>query len=135
MNRDEALQLLKDKGYKYTDKRALILDFFSKEDRYRTAKDLLAYMEPHFEGISFDTIYRNLHLFDQLGILESTELDGEKNYQLRCVNHHHHHFICSACGITKEIHACPMHDIDNELTNFLIKDHKFEVYGLCPTCQ
>lgn len=135
MKIDEALSILKDAGYKYTDKRAVIINYFANEDRYRTAKDLLAHMEPDFEGISFDTIYRNLHLFDKLGILESTELDGEKHYQMRCVHHHHHHFICKICGITKEIDRCPMDNLQDELKQFIIEDHKFEVYGHCPDCQ
>ncbi|MCZ0703277.1 Fur family transcriptional regulator [Natronobacillus azotifigens] len=134
MNVSEALAILKDAGYKYTDKREVILNYFANEDRYRTAKDLLTHMEPSFEGISFDTIYRNLHLFDQLGILESTELAGEKHYQMRCMHHHHHHFICKVCGVTKEIQSCPMEDLSDELKHFMIDDHKFEIYGRCPAC-
>lgn len=135
MKVEEALAILKEAGYKYTDKRAVILSFFAHEDRYQTAKDLLSHMEPNFEGISFDTIYRNLHLFDQLGILESTELSGEKHYQMRCANHHHHHFICKMCGVTKELHCCPMDDLSDELKHFTVDDHKFEIYGHCPDCQ
>ncbi len=135
MNLNEALNQLKAAGYKYTNKRAMILEFFANEGRYRTAKELLSYMEPHYDGISFDTIYRNLHLFNELGILESTELDGEKHYQIRCANHHHHHFICRNCGATKRIQVCPMDFIDDDLSGYMIEGHKFEVYGLCPACQ
>lgn len=135
MNVQEALNLLKDKGYKYTGKRKDIIDYFSKEDRYRTAKDLLGHMEPNYDGISFDTIYRNLHLFSEVGILEATELNGEKHFRMKCDHHHHHHFICKECGVTKEIHRCPMDDIIGELKNFAIDDHKFEIYGRCPACQ
>lgn len=135
MNIEEALTILKDAGYKYTDKREYILTYFTKEDRYRTARDLLDYMEKHFEGISFDTIYRNLNLFDELGILETTELDGERHYQISCTNHHHHHFICKVCGVTQEIEYCPMDRLPKELDNFVIEDHKFEIYGLCPVCH
>ena len=135
MNIEKALDILKEAGYKYTDKRESILTFFEQEDRYRTAKDLLDYMEEKYEGISFDTIYRNLNLFDELSILESTELDGEKLYQISCADHHHHHFICRTCGVTKEIDLCPMDDVIKKLKNFIVEDHKFEIYGLCPVCH
>ncbi|KAB8131771.1 transcriptional repressor [Gracilibacillus oryzae] len=135
MNVQEALNLLKQKGYKYTEKREHMIGYFVKENRYRTAKDLQENMEPNYTGISFDTIYRNLHLFDQLGILESTELNGEKHFRLKCDHHHHHHFICKSCGVTKEIHHCPMEQISQELNQFMIEDHKFEIYGFCPSCQ
>ncbi|WP_053218732.1 Fur family transcriptional regulator [Virgibacillus senegalensis] len=135
MNMEEALNLLKEKGYKYTKKRKDILSYFDQEDGYRSAKDLLNFMEPAYPGISFDTIYRNLHLFDELAILESTELEGEKHFRISCVGHHHHHFICKKCGITKEINTCPMDNIKGELGGFQIEDHKFEIYGCCPACQ
>ncbi|MDC3417897.1 Fur family transcriptional regulator [Aquibacillus salsiterrae] len=135
MNVDEALTILKEHGYKYTGKREDILSFFATEDRYRTAKDLLQYMEPNYSGISFDTIYRNLHLFREVGILESTDLNGEKHFRMKCAHHHHHHFICKDCGLTKEIETCPMETVKTELQSFAIEDHKFEIYGLCPACQ
>ncbi|MBM7570996.1 Fur family transcriptional regulator [Aquibacillus albus] len=135
MNVQEALTLLKNKGYKHTGKREDIISFFSSENRYRTAKDLLNYMEPNYQGISFDTIYRNLHLFHEVGILETTELNGEKHFRMKCDHQHHHHFICKDCGITKEIHKCPMDEIEEELKSFAIDSHKFEIYGLCPACQ
>ncbi|GAB2544374.1 Fur family transcriptional regulator [Gracilibacillus alcaliphilus] len=135
MNTQEALAVLKQKGYKYTDKRKHMIKFFAEEDRYRTAKDLLENMEPSYKGISFDTIYRNLHLFAELGILETTELDGEKHFRLNCGHEHHHHFICKKCGVTKEIHHCPMEEISKELQRYTIADHKFEIYGYCPACQ
>lgn len=135
MNTKAALETLKEQGYKYTDKRKNILYFFERENRYCTAKDLYDYMEPRYKGISFDTIYRNLHLFHELEILESTQLKGEKHFRLKCDHEHHHHFICKSCGITKEVHHCPMDQISQELHPFQIEDHKFEIYGFCPTCQ
>jgi len=135
MNMDKAIELLKEKGYKLTDKRRDMLAFFLQSDGYRTAKELNEYMEKRYAGVSFDTVYRNLHLFTEMGILEATELEGEKHFQIACSMHHHHHFICKTCGKTKEIDLCPMEDLGKRLGGFLIQDHKFEVYGICPACQ
>lgn len=135
MNKREAIRLLKKKGYKTTKRRVDILDFFEGEDRYRTAKDLNDFMERKYPGISFDTVYRNLHLYDDIGVLETTELNGEKQFRMRCTTNHHHHFICNSCGKTTGIEVCPMDEAKNHLTDYSIEDHKFEIYGLCPLCN
>ncbi|MDY0405202.1 Fur family transcriptional regulator [Virgibacillus sp. 179-BFC.A HS] len=135
MNIEEAIETLKDKGYKTTGRRKDILSFFAEADGYRTARDLIQYMEQRHDGISFDTIYRNLHLFVEMGILETTELDGEKHFQIACAQHHHHHFICKCCGKTKEVDICPMKNVDSMLPGCIIENHKFEIYGICPQCK
>ncbi|WP_404454066.1 transcriptional repressor [Virgibacillus necropolis] len=135
MKLKDAITKLKEDGYKSTAKREDILTFFTEADGYRTAKDLIQYLEPTYEGISFDTVYRNLHLFNEVGILETTELNGEKHFRISCTHHHHHHFICKDCGKTKEIDVCPMNEVENTLANYAIEGHKFEIYGLCPACK
>ncbi|MEQ6378089.1 Fur family transcriptional regulator [Bacillaceae bacterium S4-13-58] len=135
MNLNEALDLLKNRGYKYTGKREDFLRYLTTENSYRTAKDLLEFMQKTDQNVSVDTVYRNLHLFTELGIVETTEMDGEKYFRVTCdSNQHHHHFICKSCGKTKEIHLCPMDRINKELNGFEIEDHKFEIYGKCPAC-
>lgn len=134
MNLQDAIIILKEKGYKTTGKRKDILEFFASEDGYRSAKDLIAHLESKYGAISFDTIYRNLHLYHDLGILEKTDLNEEKHFRLSCTHHHHHHFICKDCGKTKEIDICPMDKVSSTLDNYEIDDHKFEIYGRCPAC-
>ena len=131
----EAIDLLKENGYKATGRRKDILIYFDEADGYRTAKDLINHLEESYDGISFDTIYRNLHLYHEVGILESTELNGEKLFRMNCTTHHHHHFICNECGKTKEIHVCPMNELMGALRNYEIEGHKFEIYGRCPGCK
>ena len=72
---------------------------------------------------------------DMLGIIESTELDGEMKFRIACTNHHHHHFICENCGETKVIDFCPIEKIKSQLPNVNIHTHKLEVYGICEECQ
>lgn len=136
MDLQEALQLLKKKGYKYTDKREYMLQLFSREKRYLSAKDVLEHMQQKYSGLSFDTIYRNLSLFSDLKILEFTELDGERKFRFSCAtDDHHHHLICLDCGKTKHIHLCPMENWNVTTDGFHIVGHKFEVYGYCDLCH
>ncbi|MDE5413931.1 Fur family transcriptional regulator [Alkalihalobacterium chitinilyticum] len=135
MNVTQAMELLKEKGYKYTKKREEMLRLFADEKRYLSAKDVLEKMYKDYPGLSFDTIYRNLATFAQLEILEVTELEGEKKFRFSCsTTQHHHHLICLECGKTKAVHNCPMENINIAFPDFEVTGHKFEIYGYCKSC-
>jgi Fur family zinc uptake transcriptional regulator len=133
---NEALDLLKEKGYKYTEKRKDLISLFAREKRYLSAKDVQEALKEQYPGLSFDTIYRNLTTFVEIGLLEETEWEGEKKFRFTCShNEHHHHLICLSCGGTKSIHKCPMEVLNSELNGFDVTGHKFEVYGYCNECR
>jgi Fur family transcriptional regulator, zinc uptake regulator len=135
MTVEQALQLLKEKGYKYTGKREEMIRIFDKEKRYLSAREILLYMQKEYPALSLDTVYRNLTLFDDLEILETTELGGERRYRFQCsTGDHHHHLICLSCGKTKHIHACPVETLLGDGEEFTITGHKFEIYGYCGAC-
>ncbi|AQP52943.1 transcriptional repressor [Vagococcus penaei] len=135
---DLAMQLMKDQGFKYTKRRVDILTFLAEEDRYVGALEVFEWMNQQYQGMSYDTVYRNLRDFSQLGILEETELNGEKKYRFHCDTcahqHHHHHFICTECGATRELNLCPMDFFKEQLPGCIIESHRFEILGKCDKC-
>ena len=135
MNTTKAWEILKENGYKKTDKREILIDMFGETSKYLSARDLLQVLKPKYPGMSFDTIYRNLSTFVELGILEETEMNGERKFRMQCESdHHHHHFICTDCGEVRELSICPMEMVGEKLPGYSIEHHKFEIYGNCPNC-
>ncbi|KAF1295815.1 transcriptional repressor [Enterococcus sp. JM4C] len=134
----QSLDCLKDNGLKYTKKREALLTYLIKRNRYVSAKEVHHYMQESFPGLSYDTIYRNLHDFSELDLLEETDLNGEMKFRFHCCQGnvgHHHHFICTVCGKTKEIHMCPMNFFEEQLSGCTIEGHRFEILGRCEECQ
>ncbi|MDH6365111.1 Fur family zinc uptake transcriptional regulator [Enterococcus sp. PF1-24] len=136
---EESLLKLKEQGMKYTKKREALITFFARCNRYISAREVHEYMSDIFPGISYDTIYRNLHDFSDFEILEETELNGEMKFRIhcRCQGHigHHHHFICTVCGKTREIYMCPMDYFKEQLVGCEIEGHRFEILGRCEECS
>lgn len=82
MNVEKALQLLKEKGYKYTGKREDMLQLFAESDKYLTAKDVFEGLKDRYPGLSFDTIYRNLSLFADLEFLKQQSCQAKNIFGL-----------------------------------------------------
>ncbi|HEY9570349.1 Fur family transcriptional regulator [Lysinibacillus sp. BF-4] len=136
MNSVKAWEILKNNGYKRTDKRERLLEMFDATEKYLTARQLLDVLIAEYPGMSYDTIYRNLSTFVELGILDETELSGERHFRMQCdAAEHHHHFICMDCGNVKALEICPMDMLGPNLQDYQVENHKFEIYGKCPQCH
>lgn len=136
MKETEQLTRLQSSSLKVTPKRIEMFAFLAAEERYVSAKDVLDYMRSKHPTMSFDTVYRNLKSFAEEGLLEATELNGEKAFRVTCgSNHHHHHLICRGCGKTKLLELCPMRYVETLDPEFEVVDHKFEIYGYCKQCK
>ncbi|MDQ0879211.1 Fur family transcriptional regulator [Peribacillus sp. V2I11] len=136
MNLELYLDHIKDNGYRCTPQRSNILSYFiGQKNRFVTAKSVTDHLRNTMGYVSFDTVYRNLYLFKDIGIMDLTSQGGENLFHLKNeINTHEHKFICTECGNTTELNLCPMEIMDTSLNDYLIYDHKFEVYGFCPSC-
>ncbi|MFB5662505.1 Fur family transcriptional regulator [Alteribacillus sp. HJP-4] len=128
---------LKQQGYNCTPQRLEMLTFFVKQrNRFVTARSILEYLREKMGNVSVDTVYRNLHLFKEIGFIDASSYCGKSVFHLKNTLHRHEHrFICTECGGTTKLAFCPMENIDATLHGYVIYDHKFEIYGRCPTCS
>ena len=127
-------ELLKEANFKVTKKRLRMIELFMQDERYLSAKEIQTMMSNEYPGISYDTIYRNLHTLNDINVLEKTSFGGEMQYKISCTDHQHHHFICERCGEIQVISYCPVAKWEEELSGVKINSHKIELYGLCENC-
>ncbi|HYE81521.1 MAG TPA: Fur family transcriptional regulator [Clostridia bacterium] len=130
--------VLKEKGYKLTEQRRLIIEAFNESPGHYTAQEIFDKVREKLKGINFSTIYRNLELLSALEIINKLYIEsGISHYEL-CGLEHHHHIICKKCGETREIDICPYINLGEEqleAIGFKATDHKFEIYGYCSKCS
>ncbi|WP_366921976.1 transcriptional repressor [Metallumcola ferriviriculae] len=128
---------LQSRGYKMTKQRRAILDVVSSDTHTAlTARGIHQRAKDICPGTNFSTIYRNLELLADLGILSVIPMEGGRAYVLVKDYNHGHHLICKGCGATQLIDRCPLDQMQLETwAGFLPTEHRFEVFGYCRRCQ
>ena len=94
-----ALETLRDRGCKMTSQRRSMIDLFSHADEHLTAPEVFARLSEGGEAnLSRATVYNNLDLFAQEGLLSRIvcERSGQTYYER--TKEPHHHAVCSECG-------------------------------------
>ena len=127
---------LKDKGYKLTPQRRMVIDILHQSHDHVTAEDIYRYMESRVSGVNKSTVYRTLELLEELGVVVRSELGGRFIYH-HAEEGHHHHLVCRRCG---SIIDCD-EDMLSPLKETLLEKQDFEadlkhlvVVGLCSKC-
>lgn len=133
--------VLKDKGMKYTEQRAIILQILLNLDDHLNAEEVHAIIKEKYpnQNIGIATIYRTLNFLEEVELISSISFgkDGKK-YESNNKNQHHDHIICTSCGKIVEFldDEIEKRQEDVALKNgFKITDHTMQIYGICDVCQ
>lgn len=111
-------QVLKDNGYKITDSRIIMLEFFLNNGKHYKPEDIYDLMKDQKLGLA--TIYRNLEIFRKLGIIRTIAFDNKQYYELDMFSNKklHVHFYCKSCKTIIE-------SKDSEIVQSLLKQKDF----------
>jgi len=133
--------LLKNKGMKYTEQRAIILQILLNLDKHLNAEEVHELVKENYpeQNIGIATIYRTLNFLEEVELISSISFgkDGKK-YESKNKDEHHDHLICTSCGKIVEFldEEIEKRQEDIAIKNgFLIKDHTMQLYGICNNCQ
>ncbi|EIW20123.1 Fur family transcriptional regulator, zinc uptake regulator [Pelosinus fermentans] len=136
---EKFITLLREKGYKITPQRRAVITAFMNCDRFATAQQILDHVKQLYPDVSLDTVYRNLTLLVNLGIICEIHTPGKDSniYEL-ITTAHHHHLVCLECGKTECLDFCPVTKESFDLIgkkHFKIISHSLEFYGYCASCH
>lgn len=120
-----------------TTQRHIILEELSKVKTHPTASELYDMVRKRLPRIGLGTVYRNLELMADSGMILKIEVGGTQK-RFDATTEAHYHIRCSACGKVDDIDIPVINELvaqAADTTSYLILGHHVEFTGICSICQ
>ena len=134
----DSKKILSDNNVSITNPRILVLEALLDNKSPITVDELLTKLE---NQDAKSTLYRVLSDLKKINILqEFTNLENQSVVELLLdTDSHHHHLFCSDCGEIIDVEMANEFEekLSNEIKriekkfNFIIEDHRLELFGKC----
>ena len=135
---EDALDVLRTQGRRITAQRGLLLQVMRESHEHLDAGEIYRRARARDPRISLSTVYRNLNLLKDLGVITELHLDEEHHhYELR-EEAEHYHLICSNCDRVVEFDSSSMGALIEQTgaeKGFLIEHVHIDLVGLCQDCR
>ena len=134
----DSKKILSDNNVSITNPRILVLEALLDNKSPITIDELLTKLK---NQVAKSTLYRVLSDLKKINILqEFTNLENQSVVELLLdTDSHHHHLFCSDCGEIIDVEMA--NDFEEKLSkeikriekkfNFIIEDHRLELFGKC----
>lgn len=132
----EALDTLKESGVRITPQRHAILEYLVNTMTHPTADEIYKALEGKFPNMSVATVYNNLRVFRELGLVKEMTY-GDNSSRFDFTTNDHYHAICESCGKIVDFQYPGLDEVEqfaSHMTGFRVSHHRLEVYGICPEC-
>lgn len=120
-----------------TTQRQIILEELGKVTSHPTANEVYDMVRKRLPRIGLGTVYRNLELLAESGVILKLEVGGtQKRFDATVAPHYH--IRCSTCGKVDDIDIPVQEHINmaaNEASSYQILGHHIEFSGICHSCQ
>lgn len=135
------IEKIKQSGYKLTAQRRAVLDMviYRGEKKHLSCEEIFQSVKCKYPKIGLSTVYRTIHLFEGLGLLNRIDLDdGCTRYELNNQEESSHcHLICLKCKEVSEVKEDLMFLLESLLykrIHFAVKNRTVTFYGYCERC-
>lgn len=128
---------LNNHSLRITKQRQIILDELCSVTSHPTADVLYQMVRKRLPKISLGTVYRNLEIMSECGIIQKLDIGGTQK-RFDAAPQVHYHVRCSKCGRVDDLDLPPDFNVEkaaSRLTSFKILRHRLEFTGICPECQ
>jgi Fur family ferric uptake transcriptional regulator len=136
--RERFLQFLRSRGHRVTAERLALFDEIFSQHGHIDAEELLAAMKARSLKISRATVYRNLDLLVECGLVRKQRL-GRNRFLYEHVHggQQHDHLVCTGCGRVVEFVSPGIAALQAEICRahgFVPSRHSLQITGLCNQC-
>ncbi|CCO24750.1 Fur family transcriptional regulator [Maridesulfovibrio hydrothermalis] len=135
---EHIIELLRQQGKRLTPQRVAIIKVIVEDETHPSADHVYTQIKNDFPTTSLATVYKTIKLLKDSGELLELEFgDDGSRYDGR-KPHSHPHLICTGCGTIIDTEPENFENIIAQMTlnsGFKIQGHRFDIYGLCPSCQ
>ena len=135
---DQVLKSLRAWGKRITPQRSLLLDVIRRSSGHLDASQIYLLARQKDPRISLSTVYRNLNLLKEMGLISRLHLDEEHHhYEIREAEEHYH-LICSSCGKVIEFDSSLVEQLAADLSeekDFVIERVRVDLTGICRECR
>ena len=125
------------KAMRMRKQKKIILDVLRSTKSHPTADWVYTEARKLIPNLSLGTVYRNLKVLKEMG--EILELNYGSTYSRFDGNpENHYHFVCQKCGNVYDLDLPINRDLNEAVmlnSNFEVKDHRLEFYGLRENCK
>ena len=129
---------LSKRGYRLTPQRLLILSAIEDSDDHISAEEIYAQVAAKYPQMNISTVYRNLELLKQLGLVTETDLGGGRVRYHPAEKGHHHHLVCQECGAIIDLDESLLSSLESNL----LREYEFSadlkhlaIFGRCARCR
>lgn len=134
---EQALDKLKMTGVRMTPQRHAILSYLLGTIAHPSADDIYKALVPRFPSMSVATVYNNLRVFIESGLVKELNYgDASSRFDANVSNHYH--ATCKGCGKIVDFSYSGLHQVEEAAslqTGFEIEGLRLEVHGWCPDCK
>lgn len=127
-------KLVSMKGLNRSEVRDKLLEAILQCEGHFTGPELIQRVHENFPGIGAATIYRNLPIFIEAGVLRESLNDREGQVVYELQGTHHDHIVCLDCHAIIEFHETRIENLQKEAMQtlgFEEVQHRHVVYARC----